>query len=116
MPRHCIAGAKVYVCCLLQLLTPAAVPPPPACRRYGWSTSRTMSVAQQLYEGPAGTSEGLITYMRTDGYYIAEDALTAIRGHIGSRWGSCSGGAAAAKISVMEQNGWTLCECMPLLP
>lgn len=50
-----------------------------------------MSVAQQLYEGPAGTSEGLITYMRTDGYYIAEDALAAIRDHIGSRWGSWHG-------------------------
>lgn len=67
---------------------PSALLPLPACRRYSWSAQRTMAVAQQLYEGPPGTSEGLITYMRTDGYYIAEDALTAIRHHIHSRCGS----------------------------
>jgi hypothetical protein len=45
-----------------------------------------MTVAQQLYEGPAGSTEGLITYMRTDGTFIAEEALAAIRAHIGAKW------------------------------
>ena len=51
---------------------------------------RTMQIAQQLYEGvelPGLGVEGpigLITYMRTDSTRVSEDALTAVREHIGT--------------------------------
>ena len=48
-----------------------------------------MQVAQQLYEGIAvgGEQVGLITYMRTDGVQIAEQALHQARDVIGQRYG-----------------------------
>lgn len=61
-----------------------------ASRHYGFSVSRTMSIAQDLYEGidmgPLG-SEGLITYMRTDAVNIAPEAIHAARVYIGSEFG-----------------------------
>lgn len=50
----------------------------------GFSPSRTMSIAQQLYEGVdlgGGEREGLITYMRTDSVTLSEKAL-AEAGHV----------------------------------
>lgn len=62
-----------------------------ASRHYGFSVSRTMSIAQDLYEGidmgSEGT-EGLITYMRTDSVNIAPEALKAAREYIQSHFGS----------------------------
>jgi DNA topoisomerase I len=53
-----------------------------AARKLGYATSRTMRLAQQLYEGIAIGDEGvvgLITYMRTDSTQISTDAITEIR-------------------------------------
>jgi DNA topoisomerase-1 len=53
-----------------------------ASRYYSFSSTRTMSIAQSLYEGiDMGTEgrEGLITYMRTDSVRVAPEALTAAR-------------------------------------
>jgi DNA topoisomerase-1 len=52
-----------------------------ASRKLGFSASRTMQVAQKLYEGISlgGETVGLITYMRTDGVGMAGEAITAIR-------------------------------------
>jgi DNA topoisomerase-1 len=61
-----------------------------ASRRLGFSAKRTMTVAQQLYEGRpiAGEGEvGLITYMRTDSTAMAEEAKQAIRAYIAQRYG-----------------------------
>ena len=60
-----------------------------ASRRLGFSVSRTMRVAQSLYEGVelADGSTGLITYMRTDSTRIASEALTDVRAYIESTWG-----------------------------
>lgn len=60
-----------------------------AQRKLGYDASRTMRVAQRLYEGIAVGSEtvGLITYMRTDGIDIAPEALTATRAQIGTEYG-----------------------------
>ncbi len=47
--------------------------------------SKTMQVAQRLYEGVElgdDGSVGLITYMRTDSTRVSDDALAAVRGHI----------------------------------
>lgn len=48
-----------------------------ASRRFGWRPSRTLKVAQKLYEGVKvhGATIGLITYMRTDSLRISEEAL-----------------------------------------
>ena len=52
-----------------------------ASRKLGFSPRHTMQLAQRLYEGVdlGGESEGLITYMRTDGVQIAPEAITAAR-------------------------------------
>ena len=53
-----------------------------AARKLGFTTSRTMKVAQGLYEGVALGAEGnvgLITYMRTDSTMLGDDALAELR-------------------------------------
>jgi DNA topoisomerase-1 len=73
-------------------------PPPPfttstlqqeAARKLGMSASRTMQTAQKLYEGVSigGENVGLITYMRTDGVQMAEEAYSAARSAIGRLYG-----------------------------
>jgi DNA topoisomerase-1 len=74
-------------------------PPPPfttsklqqeAYRRLRFPAKKTMTVAQQLYEGVEVDSEGLvglITYMRTDSVRVADHALQAVRSHIGTKFG-----------------------------
>jgi len=49
-----------------------------------YGTTKTMSVAQKLYEGMEidGTTQGLITYMRTDSTRIAPEALEEVRSYI----------------------------------
>jgi DNA topoisomerase-1 len=62
-----------------------------AARKFGFSASQTMVLAQQLYEGvelgSAGT-QGLITYMRTDSVHLASSAIESARAVIGSHFGS----------------------------
>lgn len=61
-----------------------------ASRRLGLTPRRTMSIAQQLYEGVEIEGEGtigLITYMRTDSLRISDEAVTAVRGFIKTRYG-----------------------------
>ncbi len=61
-----------------------------AWRQLRYSASRTMALAQQLYEGlPLGDegSVGLITYMRTDSTHVATSALEETRSYIQSRYG-----------------------------
>jgi DNA topoisomerase-1 len=62
-----------------------------ASRRYGFSTKRTMMLAQQLYEGIEIAGEGtvgLVTYIRTDSTRIADEAMTAVRQLIEETYGS----------------------------
>jgi DNA topoisomerase-1 len=58
-------------------------------RKLGFSASRTMRVAQQLYEGVdiGSGAVGLITYMRTDSVTLAKEALEEIRKFIEERFG-----------------------------
>ena len=61
-----------------------------ASRRLSMTPRRTMSIAQQLYEGVEITGQGsvgLITYMRTDSLRLSEEAISAARGFIGERYG-----------------------------
>lgn len=61
-----------------------------ASRHFRFSPTRTMQIAQTLYEGvDLGTSsEGLITYMRTDSVRTAPEALAEVRQYIGSTFGN----------------------------
>ena len=61
-----------------------------ASRKLGFTTKRTMMVAQQLYEGIdlGGETTGLITYMRTDSVILANDAIDELRQLIKSRYGA----------------------------
>jgi DNA topoisomerase-1 len=61
-----------------------------ASRRLGYTARRTMTLAQQLYEGidlEDGGSVGLITYMRTDSTNVSELAQTEARKFIAERYG-----------------------------
>ena len=61
-----------------------------ASRKLGMSPKRTMTIAQQLYEGVDVTDRGtigLITYMRTDSIRLSEEAIAAARGLIAERYG-----------------------------
>jgi len=61
-----------------------------AARKLGFTTSRTMKVAQGLYEGVSLGSEGnvgLISYMRTDSVALADDALAELRALIARDYG-----------------------------
>ena len=60
-----------------------------ASRKLGFSASRTMQIAQKLYEGINIGSEttGLITYMRTDGVQMSNEAIKAARAVIANRFG-----------------------------
>ena len=62
-----------------------------AANELGFSAARTMLVAQQLYEGLEVGSEGpvgLITYMRTDSFRIADEAMAECRDFIGKEFGA----------------------------
>ncbi len=60
-----------------------------ASSRLGYGATRTMQVAQRLYEGLdiGGETTGLITYMRTDGVQMAPEAIAAARVTIGKEFG-----------------------------
>lgn len=73
-------------------------PPPPfttstlqqeAARKLGFSSKQTMQIAQKLYEGISlgGETVGLITYMRTDGVYVSNEAINEARSQIKSQYG-----------------------------
>jgi DNA topoisomerase-1 len=61
-----------------------------ASRRLAMTPRRTMSIAQQLYEGVEISGQGtigLITYMRTDSLRLSEEALASAREYIVGRYG-----------------------------
>ena len=57
--------------------------------KLGFGASRTMQIAQRLYQGIDidGETVGLITYMRTDGTNISNDAITIFRDFITKKYG-----------------------------
>ena len=61
-----------------------------ASRKLGFTTKRTMIVAQQLYEGIdiGGETEGLITYMRTDSVNLSIEAVEDVRALIAEKYGA----------------------------
>lgn len=61
-----------------------------ASQKLGYSPSRTMKIAQSLYEGVdiGGKTLGLITYMRTDSTAIDPNAVKDMRAFIQKKWGT----------------------------
>ncbi len=59
-----------------------------ASRQLGFTTDRTMRIAQSLYEGVQLNNElvGLITYMRTDSVQLSEVAVSEIRDYIAANF------------------------------
>lgn len=61
-----------------------------ASRRLGMTPRRTMSIAQQLYEGvdiKGHGTIGLITYMRTDSLRLSDEALSTVKDYIIGHYG-----------------------------
>lgn len=63
-----------------------------AARKLGFQSSRTMKVAQELYEGihvgsKNGGTHGLITYMRTDSQRVSSEAQDMARSYIAEAFG-----------------------------
>ena len=61
-----------------------------ASSRLGFGASRTMQIAQKLYQGIEieGETIGLITYMRTDGTNLSKDAVSTFRDYIKNEIGN----------------------------
>ena len=62
-----------------------------ASRKLGFTTAKTMQIAQQLYEGVDVTGHGtvgLISYIRTDSVRLSDDAVASAREAIGGRYGA----------------------------
>jgi DNA topoisomerase-1 len=61
-----------------------------ASRKLGFGATRTMQLAQRLYEGVdiGGETVGLITYMRTDGVDLSQEALAGARALIDRDYGA----------------------------
>ncbi len=61
-----------------------------ASSRLGFGASRTMQIAQKLYQGIEieGDTVGLITYMRTDGTNLSADAISDLRNFIKKSYGN----------------------------
>ena len=74
----------------------------------GFSASKTMSVAQKLYEGIDidGEHKGLITYMRTDSVRISEEAIKITNDYIVNNFGKnyLSSGTKTSKINKNVQD------------
>ena len=90
-------------------------PPPPfttstlqqeASRKLGFAPAHTMRIAQRLYEGIdiGGDTVGLITYMRTDGVQMADEAIAAIRKLIGAEYGKPYVPEAARRYQTKAKN------------
>ena len=62
-----------------------------ASKALNFATSKTMRIAQQLYEGvdiKGSGTVGIITYLRTDSTRISEEADASVRNYIGEQYGS----------------------------
>ena len=61
-----------------------------ASRKLGFTTLKTMQIAQQLYEGvdiEGEGTQGLVSYIRTDSTRVSEEAIAAARGMIAETYG-----------------------------
>ena len=88
--EHCKDQTAKWTIAKINKTTSKRNPPPPfitstlqqdANAKLGMSPEICMKTAQKLYEA------GMITYMRTDAMFIAEDAMKALKEYITAKWG-----------------------------
>jgi len=61
-----------------------------ASRKLGFTTQKTMQIAQQLYEGvdlEGEGTQGIVSYIRTDSTRVSDEAVAAVRTLIGEKFG-----------------------------
>jgi DNA topoisomerase-1 len=78
-----------------------------AARKLGFSTSRTMRVAQKLYEGVSLGEQGtvgLISYMRTDSTHLSQEAVAELREVIARDFGPDALPSAANEYRTKSKN------------
>ncbi len=77
-----------------------------ASRKLGFGAQRTMSVAQQLYEGTdtGDGAVGLITYMRTDSVTLAGEAVEELRSYIAEKYGAKAVPASPQEYKTKSKN------------
>ncbi|MCG6116873.1 MAG: DNA topoisomerase I [Aquimonas sp.] len=78
-----------------------------AARKLGFSTSRTMRVAQKLYEGVSLGDQGtvgLISYMRTDSTHLSQEAVAELREVIAREFGQGALPPAANEYRTKSKN------------
>lgn len=85
-----------------------------ASRKLGFGASRTMQVAQKLYEGIeiGGETLGLITYMRTDSVNMAGDAITEARDFLNKNFGDAYVPNAPRVYKTKAKNAQEAHECI----
>ncbi|CAA7624049.1 DNA topoisomerase 1 [Magnetospirillum sp. LM-5] len=85
-----------------------------ASRKLHLGASRTMQLAQRLYEGVdiGGETVGLITYMRTDGVQMAAEAIAAARDLIGKDFGKAYVPASPRLYKAKAKNAQEAHECI----
>ncbi|MBM3518699.1 MAG: type I DNA topoisomerase, partial [Alphaproteobacteria bacterium] len=98
--RAAIEAATGFAVAAIEARESRRHPPPPfttstlqqeASRKLRLGASHTMRIAQRLYEGVEldGETVGLITYMRTDGVQMADEAIAACRRVVERDYGGC---------------------------
>ncbi|KAL9328936.1 hypothetical protein ACSQ67_003939 [Phaseolus vulgaris] len=103
-----INSADFHVVCLKKSKTRRNPPTPyitstlqqDAANKLHFTASHTMKLAQKLYEGvdlSDGVAVGLITYIRTDGFHISDEAVANIRSLISERYGQDFAAQSAPK-------------------
>ncbi|BAT74274.1 uncharacterized protein HKW66_Vig0003750 [Vigna angularis] len=103
-----IDSANFHVVCLKKSKTRRNPPTPyitstlqqDAANKLHFTASHTMKLAQKLYEGVElsdGVAVGLITYIRTDGFHISDEAVANIRSLIIERYGQDFAAQSAPK-------------------
>ncbi len=77
-----------------------------ASRRLRFSAKKTMTLAQKLYEGVTfeGETVGLITYMRTDGVQVSQEAIAGAREYIAQKHGTNYVPATQRNYQVKQKN------------
>ena len=78
-----------------------------ASKALNFATSKTMRIAQQLYEGvdvKGSGTVGIITYLRTDSTRISEEADANVRSYIGEQYGSQYVAAEGARKSGSQKD------------
>ncbi len=85
-----------------------------ASRKIGFGASRTMQIAQKLYEGVnvGGETFGLITYMRTDSVHMSQEAVGQAREFLNQKYGAAYVPKEPRQFKTKAKNAQEAHECI----